>query len=63
MPYRFYYLDKTDRIIDLTEADYNDESEAVAVAEMHLAMTPHKAVEVWQLGKMIFRGSNDQTHS
>jgi hypothetical protein len=62
MPYRFYYLDKTDKIIDLTEGDYSNETEAVAIAEINLAITPHEAVEVWQMGKMIYRGSNDKFH-
>ncbi|TAL04651.1 MAG: hypothetical protein EPO08_00790 [Rhodospirillaceae bacterium] len=62
MPYRFYYLDKSDKIIDLTDGEYSNEAEAVAVAELHLAITPHDAVEVWQMGKMIYRGNNDKAH-
>ncbi|TAL03094.1 MAG: hypothetical protein EPO08_05085 [Rhodospirillaceae bacterium] len=62
MPYRFYYLDQSDKIIDFTEGEYSDEAEAVAIAEMQLATTPHHAVEVWQLGKMIYRGSVTTAH-
>lgn len=60
MPYRFYYLDKTGKIIDLDDAEYSDEAEAVAIAELHLSITPHHAVEVWQRGKVIYRESKDQ---
>ena len=62
MPYRFYYVDKSDKIIDLIDGDYSNEAEAIAVADICLATTPHEAVEVWQMGKMIYRGNNGTAH-
>lgn len=57
MTYRFYYLDQGGRVIDRGDADYSDEAEAIAIAELHFALTPHHTVEVWERGKVIYRGT------
>jgi hypothetical protein len=57
--YRFYYLDQGGKVIDRDDADYSDEAEAIAIAELHFSLTPHYAIEVWERGKVIYRGTKD----
>jgi hypothetical protein len=58
--YRFYYLDEGGKVIDQGVENYSDKAEAIAIAELHMALTPHHAVEVWDRSKIICRYYRDR---